>query len=156
MTEENKQRFFAPCPRGLEAVLAGELAELGAGEIAAADGAGGGWRTGWGGYCRSGRRSGFLRDAAGRLCRQSAQPHREPCSVASRIGSLSQRGRCLSRGECARLAAVVRWHAADTRERRRGTQSAQQPGLHHFADQGCRLRQVPLADRRSPERGYLA
>ena len=38
MTEENKERFFAPCPRGLEAVLAGELAELGAGEIAAAEG----------------------------------------------------------------------------------------------------------------------
>src|SRR5258706_16470682 len=41
MIEENKQRFFAPCPRGLEAVLAGELAELGAGEIAAAEGGGG-------------------------------------------------------------------------------------------------------------------
>ena len=38
MTEKNTQRFFAPCPRGLEAVLAGELAELGAGEIAAAEG----------------------------------------------------------------------------------------------------------------------
>ena len=35
---ENTQRFFAPCPRGLEAVLAGELAELGAGEITAAQG----------------------------------------------------------------------------------------------------------------------
>jgi len=35
---ENTQRFFAPCPRGLEAVLAGELAELGAGEITAAEG----------------------------------------------------------------------------------------------------------------------
>jgi putative N6-adenine-specific DNA methylase len=38
MTEKSMQRFFAPCPRGLEAVLAGELAELGAGEIAAAEG----------------------------------------------------------------------------------------------------------------------
>lgn len=38
MTEKNTQRFFAPCPRGLEAVLAGELAELGAGEIAAVEG----------------------------------------------------------------------------------------------------------------------
>ena len=38
MTDKNTQRFFAPCPRGLEAVLAGELAELGAGEIAAAEG----------------------------------------------------------------------------------------------------------------------
>jgi putative N6-adenine-specific DNA methylase len=33
-----QERFFAPCPRGLEAVLAGELAELGAGEITAAEG----------------------------------------------------------------------------------------------------------------------
>ena len=32
------QKFFAPCPRGLEPVLAGELAELGAQEIAKADG----------------------------------------------------------------------------------------------------------------------
>jgi putative N6-adenine-specific DNA methylase len=32
------ERFFAPCPRGLEDVLAAELAELGAGEITAADG----------------------------------------------------------------------------------------------------------------------
>jgi putative N6-adenine-specific DNA methylase len=38
MTEEIKQRFFAPCPRGLEAVLAGELAELGAADIMAAEG----------------------------------------------------------------------------------------------------------------------
>ncbi len=38
MTEENKQRFFAPCPRGLEAVLAGELAELGAEGIKPAEG----------------------------------------------------------------------------------------------------------------------
>ena len=33
-----QERFFAPCPRGLEAVLAGELAELGAGDIKAAEG----------------------------------------------------------------------------------------------------------------------
>jgi putative N6-adenine-specific DNA methylase len=33
-----QERFFAPCPRGLEGVLAGELAELGAGEITAAEG----------------------------------------------------------------------------------------------------------------------
>jgi putative N6-adenine-specific DNA methylase len=32
------ERFFAPCPRGLESALAAELAELGAAEIAAADG----------------------------------------------------------------------------------------------------------------------
>src|ERR1700726_1388857 len=32
------ERFFAPCPRGLENVLAAELAELGADEITAADG----------------------------------------------------------------------------------------------------------------------
>src|SRR6202790_112754 len=32
------ERFFAPCPRGLEDVLATELAELGADEITAADG----------------------------------------------------------------------------------------------------------------------
>jgi len=32
------ERFFAPCPRGLEAVLAGELAALGAREIRAVDG----------------------------------------------------------------------------------------------------------------------
>jgi len=38
MTEDNKQRFFAPCPRGLEAVLAGELGDLGAGEIIATEG----------------------------------------------------------------------------------------------------------------------
>ena len=38
MTDKDLQRFFAPCPRGLEAVLAGELAELGAGNIVAAEG----------------------------------------------------------------------------------------------------------------------
>jgi putative N6-adenine-specific DNA methylase len=38
MTEKNTQKFFAPCPRGLEPVLAEELAALGAGEIAAAEG----------------------------------------------------------------------------------------------------------------------
>ena len=38
MTDENTQRFFAPCPRGLEQVLAEELAALGAGEITAAEG----------------------------------------------------------------------------------------------------------------------
>lgn len=32
------QRFFAPCPRGLEAVLTGELAELGADDIITAEG----------------------------------------------------------------------------------------------------------------------
>src|ERR1039457_5925065 len=32
------EHFFAPCPRGLEGVLAAELADLGAGELAAADG----------------------------------------------------------------------------------------------------------------------
>jgi len=38
MIEKDKERFFAPCPRGLEAVLAGELAELGAADIVAAEG----------------------------------------------------------------------------------------------------------------------
>ena len=38
MAEKNIQKFFAPCPRGLEAVLAGEIAKLGAGEITAAEG----------------------------------------------------------------------------------------------------------------------
>ncbi len=38
MTDRNPQIFFAPCPRGLEAVLAGELADLGAGGITAAEG----------------------------------------------------------------------------------------------------------------------
>lgn len=32
------ERFFAPCPRGLEAALAGELADLGASDIVAAEG----------------------------------------------------------------------------------------------------------------------
>ena len=41
MTEKSMQRFFAPCPRGLEAVLAGELAELGGAEIAVAEGGAG-------------------------------------------------------------------------------------------------------------------
>ena len=38
MTDKNTERFFAPCPRGLEPVLAEELAALGAGEITAAEG----------------------------------------------------------------------------------------------------------------------
>ena len=38
MTDKSTQKFFAPCPRGLEAVLAEELAALGAGEITAAEG----------------------------------------------------------------------------------------------------------------------
>ena len=32
------ERFFAPCPRGLEGALASELAELGAAEITRTDG----------------------------------------------------------------------------------------------------------------------
>lgn len=38
MTDKDMQRFFAPCPRGLEPVLAEELAALGAAEITAAEG----------------------------------------------------------------------------------------------------------------------
>ena len=38
MTEKNTEKFFAPCPRGLEQVLAGELAELGATDIVPAEG----------------------------------------------------------------------------------------------------------------------
>lgn len=38
MTEKDTQKFFAPCPRGLEGVLAGELGELGARDIIAAEG----------------------------------------------------------------------------------------------------------------------
>lgn len=38
MTEGSKQKFFAPCPRGLEQVLAGELAALGAADIVPAEG----------------------------------------------------------------------------------------------------------------------
>ena len=38
MTEKNAQKFFAPCPRGLEALLAEELAPLGATDIRPAEG----------------------------------------------------------------------------------------------------------------------
>src|SRR4051812_9783056 len=38
MTHPQMQKFFAPCPRGLETTLAGELAELGARELANTDG----------------------------------------------------------------------------------------------------------------------
>jgi len=38
MTEKTTQRFFAPCPRGLEAVLADELAQVGAGEVSQSQG----------------------------------------------------------------------------------------------------------------------
>ena len=38
MIEKDKERFFAPCPRGLETVLAGELAELAAADVVAAEG----------------------------------------------------------------------------------------------------------------------
>src|SRR3954470_23259319 len=38
MTDPEMQNFFAPCPRGLETVLADELAELGAQEITNTDG----------------------------------------------------------------------------------------------------------------------
>jgi putative N6-adenine-specific DNA methylase len=38
MPDRNTGKFFAPCPRGLEAILAEELAGLGAGGIAAAEG----------------------------------------------------------------------------------------------------------------------
>jgi putative N6-adenine-specific DNA methylase len=36
--DANVERFFAPCPRGLEAALAGELAHLGASDVVAAAG----------------------------------------------------------------------------------------------------------------------
>ena len=38
MTEKNKEKFFAPCPRGLEQLLAGEVAGLGATDIVPAEG----------------------------------------------------------------------------------------------------------------------
>lgn len=38
MTEKNKEKFFAPCPRGLEQTLAGEIAALGATDIVPAEG----------------------------------------------------------------------------------------------------------------------
>jgi putative N6-adenine-specific DNA methylase len=38
MTEKTTQRFFAPCPRGLEAVLTDELAQVGAGEVSQSQG----------------------------------------------------------------------------------------------------------------------
>ncbi len=38
MTEKNKEKFFAPCPRGLEQVLAGEVGALGATDIVPAEG----------------------------------------------------------------------------------------------------------------------
>ena len=38
MIDKSTQRFFAPCPRGLEAVLAGELVDLGASELTPAEG----------------------------------------------------------------------------------------------------------------------
>jgi len=38
MTEKNKEKFFAPCPRGLEQVLASEVAALGATDIVPAEG----------------------------------------------------------------------------------------------------------------------
>ena len=38
VTEKNTEKFFAPCPRGLEAVLAGELAQLGAMHVELAEG----------------------------------------------------------------------------------------------------------------------
>jgi len=38
MTEKTTQRFFAPCPRGLEAVMTDELAQVGAGEVSQSQG----------------------------------------------------------------------------------------------------------------------
>lgn len=38
MHSKTQERFFAPCPRGLEALLAAELAELGAADLAVAEG----------------------------------------------------------------------------------------------------------------------
>jgi putative N6-adenine-specific DNA methylase len=38
MAEKNKEKFFAPCPRGLEQVLAGEVAALGATDVVPAEG----------------------------------------------------------------------------------------------------------------------
>ena len=38
MSEKNKEKFFAPCPRGLEQVLAGEVAALGATDVVPAEG----------------------------------------------------------------------------------------------------------------------
>ncbi len=38
MTTKIKRQFFAPCPRGLEAILAEELKELGAADVAPTDG----------------------------------------------------------------------------------------------------------------------
>ena len=74
------ERFFAPCPRGLEAALAAELAALGAADVSATDGG-----------------VGLRRATGARHARQPRVAPRQPHPVARRRRPVSRRARAVRR-----------------------------------------------------------
>ena len=129
--------FFAPCPRGLEKLLADELIGFGAAAV----------RHTEGGVALRGR-------LAVVLSRQSAKPSRVAHPVARERGyAVSQRaGRVQDRVRSA-LGALVRRERHHSGQSHRHQMPAQEPGIHHAQDQGCGVRQIPRREERASQRG---
>ena len=133
------ERFFAPCPRGLEAPLAAELAALGARDIAPADG----------GVAFAGEL-----DLAYRANLESR--------IASRILWRVGGGAYRDERDLYALVHALDWtrhfapdaHAA--RRRRGDALAADEPRVRDAARQGRRLRPLPRGSRRRGRRSTSA
>jgi hypothetical protein len=131
------EEFFASCPRGLEHLLAEDLAAAGAGEI---DG--------------DRRRRAFQRRVAGLLPRQSRLADCHPHPLAGRAGALWQRRRRLSSGTGDAVATLVPDAADDPGRCHGAEESAEEHRVRHAAHQGRRLRPFPTRVGQSAERRY--
>ena len=122
------ERFFAPCPRGLEAALAAELTRIGATDVAVADG-GVGFAGGLDLACRANLES---RIASRVLWRVGGGPYRDEHAL-------------YDAGQGRRLEGAVRADAHAARRRRGHALAAAEPRVRDAARQGRRLR--PAARR---------
>ncbi len=128
--------FFAPCPRGLEKLLADELASFGAAEVNHR------WRCAFSGDWP--------------LCYRANLESR----IASRILWRVKETRYRSEQDIYKAAFDLQWQRwFDVSHTIRVNitaikLSAEKPGVHHAADQGCGVRQLPRALQRAPQRGH--
>ena len=129
------EHFFAPCPRGLEAALAEELAALDAADVAAADGG-----VAFSGPIELAYRANLESRLASRILWQVGH------------GALSRRaGRLRSRARTG-LAALVSRRPNAARRCRGHAIAADQPRIRHAAHQGRGLRPPSRRERRAAER----
>ena len=125
------ERFFAPCPRGLEAPLAAELAAIGATDVAPADGG-----------------VAFAGDARARLSREPRIAHRQPHPVARRRRPYRDEHDLYELVHAHRLVAPFRADAHAARRRRGDALAADEPRVRDAADQGRRVRPDARGSRR--------